>query len=676
MNKTETDKRIKKISKKLEDHSYRYYILGEPSITDKKYDNLLKELVELEQSFPDLKTAHSLTQRIGYKLPSGAKTITHKTKMYSLDNTYSIEEIKQWAQRVAKGLPEQKVEYVVELKIDGISAALTYDKGLFSLGATRGDGMVGENITHNLKTIYSVPLKLENDSKHTFPDKLDVRGEIYMNTKNFEALNRLRKKNGDNLFANARNATSGSVKLLDSRETAKRNLNCFIHSLGLNEGEYVFKTQWEFLTKIKKWGFCVNTSSKFCKTINEVIKYCQEYQEKRKTIPFEVDGVVIKVNSLSQQNQLGETLKSPRWAISYKFPAQQAITKIKEIVIQVGRTGVLTPVAELEPVDCAGVTISRATLHNFDEIKRLGVKTGDRVLLERAGDVIPKIIKVMESSKNTKHKILIAPKKCPECGHPVVKENVEEVAYRCNNPACLKKWEKRIIHFASRQAMDIEGLGISIINQLLDKGLIEDFADIYFLKKEELLQLDLFAEKKAENLITEIKESKKYPLSRILFALGIPNVGIKAATILAQEFKSLDNLVKARLHDFRQIHEIGDIIAESIKTFFEAPSTKPLIKKLKTAGLNFKEPQRQQTSNRLNGKKFVFTGELKTMTRNQASARVKDLGGEIVSSISKNTDFVVVGNAPGSKYKKALSLGVSILTEEQYWEMIDANHKK
>jgi len=676
MKKIDAQKRIKKLSKLLEDHNYRYYVLDEPIIKDKEYDDLLKDLFDLEMDNPDLKVLHSPTQRIGAKLPSGAKTVTHKAKMYSLDNTYTIEEINQWAQRVAKALPGQKVEYVMELKIDGVSAALNYNHGQFILGATRGDGINGEDITHNLRTVHSIPLNLKTDNKFKFPAHLEVRGEIYMKIKDFESLNISRKKEGKILYANARNVTSGSVKLLDSRITAKRRLNCFIHSPGLMDKGYLFKTQWEFLSTVKKWGFSVNQKSKICKTLEDVIKYCQKFQEKRNTFPYEVDGIVIKVNSLSQQQQLGETLKSPRWAIAYKFTAHQAITTIKEIVIQVGRTGVLTPVANLEPVLCAGVTISRATLHNFDEVKRLGVKLGDQVLIERAGDVIPKILKVIQSSKRSKYKVLEVPQKCPGCGFPVVKEDTKEVAYRCHNPNCLKKWEKRIIHFASRQAMDIEGLGKSVVCQLLDQNLIEDFADIYFLKKEDLLHLDLFAEKKADNLVSMIKASRKHPLSRFLFALGIPNVGVKAATLLAQEYMSLDNLMKAKGEDLQGIHEIGDMITLSLKEYFEQASTQTIIKKFKNAGLKFIEPPRDNVSHPLKGKKFVFTGELKDASRNQASAYLKNLGGNIVSSISKNTDYIVVGMAPGSKYKKAQKLGVTILTEKQYWEMVNVKVKK
>jgi len=671
MNKTEAVKKIKKIAETLEEHNYRYYVLSQPTISDKEYDDLLKVLVTLEDQFPDLKDPNSPSQRIGAKVLSGAKTVTHKAKMYSLDNTYSIDELKEWHKRVLKGLPNKKIEYVVELKIDGVSAALTYSKGQFVQGATRGDGTAGEDVTHSFKTIRSIPLRLKEGGEKTFPEILEVRGEVYMKRKDFERLNQDRKKAEEVLFANPRNATSGSVKLLDSRITAQRKLNCFVHSFGVLEGGKDFKTQWEFLNGIQGWGFYVDSSHRLCKSIEEVIAYCREYQEKRETIPYEVDGVVIKVNSLEQQRQLGSTLKSPRWAVAYKFPAYQATTTVKDIVVQVGRTGVLTPVAELEPVECAGVVISRSTLHNFDEIKRLGVKKGDRVLVERAGDVIPKIVKVVASTKSSKQKIFTVPKKCPECGGAIVKEKSEEVAYRCANDACSRQLERGLMHFASRGAMDIEGLGESVVVQLLDKNLIGDLADIYYLKKEDLLTLDLFKEKKADNLIAAIEASKSQPLSRFLFGLGIVNIGEKAAYILAQRFETIERLMIAKQEDLEAIHEVGTVMADSIYKFFKRPSTAKVIGRFKRAGVNVNEPV-EVKGQALAGKKFVFTGELQLMTRGQASTQVKKMGGDVISSVSKNTDFVVAGESPGSKYDKAVSLGVKILNEEQFASLISA----
>ena len=671
MDRNVIQKEIKKLSQAIEAHNQRYYALHQPTVSDKEYDDLLRRLIELENKFPEFKEPNSPTQRVGTKVEAAAKTVTHQVRMYSLDNSYSIEELKEWQKRVEKGLPNQKIEYVAELKIDGVSASLTYRDGEFVLGATRGDGITGEDVTPNLKTIHSIPLRLKA-GKHQPPKLLDVRGEIYIPKKDFEKLNEERQKEGKEFFANPRNATSGSVKLLDSRVTAQRNLQCFVHSFGVLEGGPAFKTHWDFLQAAKDYRFSVNKDSSLCKTFSEIIDYCQKFQEKRNSIPYEVDGIVIKVNRHTQQEQLGWTLKSPRWAVAYKFPAQQATTKVNAIKVNVGRTGVLTPVAELEPVPCAGVIISNATLHNFDEVKRLGIKVGDRVLLERAGDVIPKIVKVVEPAKNSskKNSVFQVPRKCPECGGPIRKIDEEDVAYRCLNPSCPKQVERKLIHFASRGAMDIEGLGEAVVQQLLEKKFVKDLADIYFLKAEQFLQLELFKEKRAKNLLAALAESKSRPLSRFLFGLGIANIGAKASYLLAQRFGTIDELVKVRKADVEPIHEIGEVMAESVVQFFELASTKKLIAKFCEAGLSMTEPRCKKQNQKLFGKNFVFTGDLLDMTRSQAATLVKELGGDIVSSVSPNTDFVVAGENPGSKYDKAVVLGVKILTAKQFQEMV------
>jgi DNA ligase (NAD+) len=488
--------------------------------------------------------------------------------------------------------------------------------------------------------------------------------------RDFENLNKERQSQELELFANPRNATSGSVKLLDSRVTAQRNLQCFIHSFGVLEHAGVsFKTHWEFLQRAKDYGFYTNPDSRLCQNINEIIAFCEEFQEKRNSIPYEIDGVVIKVNEFKQQERLGATLKSPRWAVAYKFPAQQATTTVRDIVVQVGRTGVLTPVAELEPVPCGGVTVSRSTLHNFDEIKRLGVKIGDRVLLERAGDVIPKIVKVVQSVKGGK--AFHPPQKCPECGGAIVKQKEEDVAYRCLNPSCPKQVERALSHFTSRGAMDIEGLGQVVVRQLLEKGFVHDLADIYSLTIDHFLQLDLFKEKRANNLLAAIESSKKQPLSRVLFGLGIANIGEKAAYLLAQRFETIDRLMQAKKEDVLAIHEFGEVMAESVAKFFQQASARKLMEKFKKAGLRLAEPVvRSKAKPVLSGKKFVFTGELGELTRGQAAELVKKLGGDVVGSVSQNTDFVVAGENPGSKYDKAMALGVKILTGKEFQEMI------
>jgi len=669
MKKEEAKKIIADISAQLEEHSYKYYVLSQPSISDKEYDDLLKKLISFEKEFPGLKDLNSPSQRIGSEIPAEAKKVKHKAKMYSLDNTYSIDEIKDWNDRVLKDLVGEKIEYTVELKIDGISIALNYVNGILAQGATRGDGVSGEDVTQNVKTIKTIPLKMFSGKSIEIPGVLEVRGEIYMDDNSFAELNSERKENGEVLFANPRNATSGSVKLLDSRITAKRKLKCFIHSFGIIEKGKGFDSQWDFLKAVEQFGFCIDDNSKLCKSIEDVIDYCKEYQEKRAAIPYEVDGVVIKINSLSQQKKLGSTMKSPRWAVAYKFPAQQASTIVNDIVVQVGRTGVLTPVADLEPVECAGVVISRSTLHNFDEVKRLGIRVGDKVLLERAGDVIPKIVKVLESSKGGKQKTFSPPKICPECGAKIEKDKDDDVAYRCNNSQCPRQLERKLVHFASRGAMDIEGLGESVIGQLLESGLVRNIADIYDLKKDELLGLELFADKKAENLLRAIENSKRQPLSRLIFALGIDNVGEKASYTIARKYGSIEKITDAKSQELFEINDIGEVIAMSIENYFSQADTKALIKRFQDNGLNLIEDAVVQADGRLMGKKFIFTGELIEISRRQASDMVRKLGGDVVSSVSSKTDFVVAGGKPGSKYKKAVELGIEIINEKQFREM-------
>lgn len=665
MEKAKAAKEIKRLSQEIEAHNKRYYDLSQPVISDTEYDALIKQLAAIEEQFPDLRDMNSPTQRVGAIFTSAGKTVKHRVKMLSLDNCYSVEELEEWFKRVYKGLPGEKVEFVAELKIDGVSASLTFEKGNFVLGATRGDGITGEDITHNLKTVRSIPLQLEKTA--SIPELLEVRGEIFMSRKDFEAMNKKREESGEDLFVNPRNATSGSLKLLDSRQTAERNLQCFIHSFGMVEGGKPIRTQSQFFEWAREWGLRVNNENKICKSEKDVIEYCRKWQEKRLSIAYEVDGIVIKVNDLDQQDRLGTTLKSPRWAIAYKFPAQQATTKVLNIEVNVGRTGVLTPLANLEPVMCGGVTISNSTLHNFDEVNRLGINVGDRVLIERAGDVIPKIVKVVEHAAK-KAKPFSPPKSCPACGGEVTRLH-EEVAYRCMNPSCPKQLERGLIHFASRGAMDIEGMGEVLVAQILAKGWIKDFADVYALKKEQLFELELFKEKKVDNLLKAITRSKSQPLSRLVYALGINNIGEKAALVLAQHFKTLEQLMKAPLSEIDDIHEMGQVTAESVYRFFRLGSTQELIHKLKKAGVNMIEPTVER-SGPLKDKKFVFTGELEGLPRSEAGRLIKALGAEVVDSVSKNTDFVVAGENPGSKYEKAVKLGIKILNLQQFKEML------
>jgi DNA ligase (NAD+) len=663
-NKSEVKKKIEDLRNKIRQHDYRYYVLSQPEISDKEYDDLMRQLKDLEEKYPQFKTEDSPTLRVSGGILEGFETVKHKQKMFSLDNTYSFQELKDWDERVRKGLGyTDKVEYVVELKIDGVSANITYEKIKLTIGATRGDGETGEDVTANIKTIRAVPLVLMGED---MPEFVEIRGEVYMDKKDFVLLNKEREKKGEVLFANPRNAASGSLKLLDTSIVAKRRLNFFAHSLGEYRGPSIL-SHWDFLQKLKSWGMPINPESKLCKNLTQVIDYCKVWQEKRDKLTYDIDGIVVKVNSLIQQKRLGFTLKSPRWAVAYKFPARQATTHVLDIVTQVGRTGVITPVAKLEPVECSGVIIKHATLHNFDEIKHLNVKVGDRVLIERAGDVIPKVVKVVESKGK---KPFAIPKTCPVCEGKVVKEKEEDVAYRCINPSCPAQLERGLLHFASRSAMDIEGMGEAVVNQLVQLKLVRNYADIYKLKEKDLFKLELFKDKKVKNLLKAIEKSKSQPLSRLIYALGIRHVGEKAAFVLASRFKTMDNLLAAKKEDLDTIYEVGPVLTESIIDYFSCPSTKKLIEELRKAGLNFKEEVFAVKKTALTGKTVVFTGELESYSRIQAEELVRKLGGNPSSSVSKNTDFVVIGENPGSKYDKAKKLGVKIINEKEFMEMI------
>lgn len=657
---------IENLREKLRHSDYRYYVLAEPEISDKEYDDLMRRLKDLETKHPEFRSPDSPTQRIGGGILEGFKTVKHVQKMFSLDNTYSFEELRDWDVRVRKGLGSEQPQYVVELKIDGVSANLTYKNGRLIIGTTRGDGQTGEDVTPNIKTIRAIPLILRGQD---LPELIEIRGEVYLDKKDLAALNKEREKAGEALFANPRNAAAGSLKLLDSSIVAARRLNFFAHSLGELKGRNL-PDQWVFLGKLRDWGVRANANSLLCDNLGQVIEFCKIWQEKREKLPYEIDGIVVKVNSFSQQKKLGFTIKSPRWAVAYKFPARQATTRVEEINVGVGRTGVITPVAVLEPVSLGGVTIKHATLHNFDEIKRLDVRVGDRVIIERAGEVIPKVVKVIKSVRSGREKEFKIPRNCPVCGWEISKEKEEEVAYRCINPLCPAQLEAGLMHFASRDAMDIEGMGEAVVRQLIEQKLVHDFADIYALKKEDLLKLELFKEKKAENLLAAIEKSKKQPLSRLIYGLGIRHVGEKAAFVLAQKFGTLDNLIKARPEDLDEIYEVGEVVSGSLVEFFHQKSTHEFIRKIKSAGLNLKEEIAAFRKPGLSGKNFVFTGELKNFSRSEAERLIRQFGGNASSSVSKNTDFLVAGDSPGSKYDKAKKLGVKIINEDKLREMI------
>jgi DNA ligase (NAD+) len=656
--------KIEQLKTKLRKHEYLYYVLSQPSISDKEYDDLLHKLKSLEDKYPDYRSADSPTQRLSAGISEGFKTVKHQTGMFSLDNTYSIDELRLWDQRVRKGLKEViNYQYVVELKIDGVSANLTYLDRKLTLGATRGDGQTGEDVTANIRTIRAILPELLDEAPY---DRFEIRGEVYMDKNDFLKVNQKRLEQGETLFANPRNATSGSLKLLDSSLTAKRRLSFFAHSVGVYQGEPI-ATQWDFLTKLTRWGVRVNPHSALCANIEEVIAYCQKWQNKRDELGYEIDGIVVKLNSFSQQKDLGFTAKAPRWAVAYKFAARQATTQLLAIKVNVGRTGVITPVATLEPVECSGVMISNATLHNFDEIERLGLREGDRVLIERAGDVIPKVVKVTEQrGKHPYYK----PQKCPACGEKIIKEKSQDVAYRCINSDCPAQLERALLHFSSRDALDIEGLGEAVINQLVKSGLLKSLANIYKLKISDLLKLELFQEKKANNLFNAIKKSKAQPLARLIFALGIRHVGQKAAYTLAKEFVSMNKLAQAKFEDLDKIPEIGRVMAGSIVDYFNLSRTKELIEELKESGLNMRQEVTKFKVNKITGKTVVFTGQLKGFSRSKAEALVRQSGGLATSSVSSKTDFLVAGESSGSKFKKAQELGVEIISEKEFSRLI------
>ncbi|MFA6130040.1 MAG: NAD-dependent DNA ligase LigA [Candidatus Omnitrophota bacterium] len=654
-------KEIELIKEKIRKHDYSYYVLSQPLISDKEYDDLMRRLKLLEDQNPQFRTDDSPSQRLSSGISPGFKTVKHKVGMFSLDNTYSIDELAIWDERVRKGLGTY--EYVVELKIDGVSANLTYSKGKLMVGATRGDGQMGEEVTANIKTIRAIPLALLGKN---IPDFIEIRGEVYMEKKDFSQVNKDRMDNGEVLFANPRNATSGSLKLLDSNIVAKRHLNFFAHSLGAYHNHPI-RTQWDFLTRLKGWGVRTNMHSALCRNIDEVIVYCNKWQQKRDELSYEIDGVVVKLNDLTQQKDLGFTAKSPRWAVAYKFAARQATTELISIKVNVGRTGVITPTAELKPVECSGVIISNATLHNFDEIERLGLREGDRVLIERAGDVIPKVVKVVEQKGRKPYNI---PVKCPACGERIVKEKEEDVAYRCINSDCPAQLERALLHFASRDALDIEGMGEAVINQLVSLKLLKSLADVYKLRLENLLKLELFKEKKANNLLSSIEKSKQQSLARLIFALGIRHVGQKAAYTLAEEFSDMQKLMQARLEDLDSIPEIGQVMAGSILNYFNLKQTRKLIQDLKDAGVNMRQFPGNFKINKLTGKTVVFTGELTGFSRAEAEELVRRSKGVPGSSISSKTDILVAGVNAGTKFNKARELGVKIIGEEEFKEMI------
>lgn len=592
-------KEIERLKQLIRRHDHLYYVLNKPQISDQEYDGLYRKLKELEGAHPELITPDSPTQRVGGEPVKGFPVVKHIVPMMSLDNTYSADEIRAFDERVRKNLKNEKVEYVVELKFDGVSISLLYENGILVLGATRGDGLEGDDVSSNLKTIRSIPLRFR-DEMENIPKVVEVRGEVYMTKKAFLELNREKEKNGEELFANPRNAAAGSLKLLDPKIVAKRGLDIYIWGVGHYKG-IDFNTHIEVLEYLKKCGFRVNPHHKLCETVEDVIEYCNSWEPKRHKLDFEIDGMVLKVNKLAQREKLGVTTKSPRWSIAYKFPAEKALTEVEDIIVQVGRTGTITPVAILKPVHLSGTTVSRATLHNFDEIERLDVKIGDKVYVEKSGEIIPKVLSVVKDKRTGREKSFRIPTKCPVCGSKLI-HLPEEVAVRCENVGCPAQIKEAVLHFASRNAMDIEGMGDAIVNQLVEKALIKDYGDIYYLKFEDVKKLERMGEKSARNLIDAIEKSKTSALNRLIYALGIRHVGEHAAWILANHFGSIQKLQSAGIEELTNIHEIGPVMAESVHTFFQSKENLNILKKLKDSGLRMSQPKIKEKGGRLEGK--------------------------------------------------------------------------
>jgi DNA ligase (NAD+) len=668
MDRSQALKRISELRDLIEYHNRRYYQLDDPEISDHEYDRLMRELMDLEERYPDIDRTASPTQRVGATPLEKFSTVTHLTPMLSLANAFSEEEVADFDERLRRLLGEKAdLDFVAEPKIDGVAINLVFEKGVFIVGATRGDGFAGEDVTQNLRTIRTLPLKMKPLDRERFPDRIEIRGEVYLEKEAFRKLNERRVEQGESPFANPRNAAAGSLRQLDPRITAKRPLNIFCYGVGIIEGMSL-STHRDVLKALHGWGFPTNPDIRQARDIQECIAYYRHIESFRETLPYEIDGIVLKVNSLALQDRLGMVSRSPRWAVAVKFAPTQATTVIEDIVVGVGRTGVLTPVAVMKPVQVGGVTVSRATLHNVDEIAKKDVRIGDTVIVQRAGDVIPEVVKVIESKRTGKEKPFRMPEKCPVCGSMVVRLE-GEVAQRCIDLACPAQIRENIRHFVSRSGMDIEGLGEKIVTQLLDAGLIGDPADLYGITKKQLLELERFADKSAENLITAIARSKNPPLERLLFALGIRHVGEYVAKILTRKFGSIAKIEAASQEELTEIEGIGPTIAESLFKFFHEPHNLRIVKKLEQAGVK-PVVERHATSAALEGKTFVFTGGLKGFSREKAKEMVESLGGAATSSVSKKTDYVVAGEDPGSKFEKAKSLGVTILDEEGFLKLI------
>jgi DNA ligase (NAD+) len=674
-NLDEIKARVEKLKAEINHHNYRYYVLDNPEISDAEYDDLMRELKKLEEQYPQFLTPDSPTQRVGAAPVEAFGVVEHPLPLLSLGNVFSDDELTAWYTRTVRLAGNRPFDFVGEHKYDGLAVALTYVDGQLVTGATRGDGFRGENITQNLKTIRSIPLSVPRDA----PPRFEVRGEVYLSKTGFHKLNQERAAEGQPLFANPRNAAAGSVRQLDSRITARRQLDIFIYMLGYAEGRAVPDTHWETMEWLKSLGFKINPNNRRLKDIQEVEEYYRTWEEKREGLTYEADGIVIKINQLNLQAELGDVGHEPRWAIAYKFPAVQGTTVLKDIGISVGRTGTLNPYAILEPVAVGGVTIRQAALHNEDDVRRKDIRIGDTVIIQRAGEVIPEVVGPIASRRTGKEKEFSLLEKlpkndkgqpaCPVCGGEVFKPE-GEVMYYCSNAACPAQAQQRIEHFASRGAMDIRGIGENLSATLYQKGLIKNAADLYYLRKEQIAELEKMGEKSADNIINAINRSKERPLARVIYALGIRHIGAEMAEILAGEFHSLDELAKASRDELMSISAIGPKIADSIAAFFRQEDNLNIIKRLKEAGVRLEEAAAVRKELPLSGKEFVLTGRLESFSRQEAEARIKELGGAAKDNVTRKTDYVVVGADPGSKQARARELGIETIDEQKFLEML------
>lgn len=664
MDRKELEQKVAEYNRLLHEYGHAYYVLDQPTVPDHVYDKMLHELLAIEQEYPDLIYPDSPTQRVGGEILKGFNKVEHRYPMLSLGNAFSEADLKSFDERVRQSIGDN-FSYVCELKIDGLAISLMYDNGLFVRGATRGNGFVGEDITENLKTVHSIPLRLKE------PVTIEVRGECYMPKKSFTNLNKVRAEQGEELFANPRNAAAGSLRQLDPKIAAKRNLSTFIYAIGGSGEDYGLASHSDALDYLDQLGFTTNHERKKCQTIEEVFAYIQEWTEKRPNLIYEIDGIVVKVDRYDQQQELGNTVKAPRWSIAYKFPAEEVMTKILDIDLTVGRTGVVTPTAILEPVQVAGTTVQRATLHNENIIREKDIRIGDAVIIRKAGDIIPEVKQVLFDQRPEGLEPFTMPTHCPACGSELVRID-DEVALRCVNPSCFAQVAEGLSHFVSRNAMNIEGIGERVVSQLLREGLVKDVSDLYTLNKEELIALERMGEKSAQNLLDAIEASKKNSLERLLFGLGIRHVGAKAARLLAEEFESIDALMDATVEQLTAVFEIGDKMADSIVMYFEKEEVRELIERLRQLGVNVyytgKKINTEEIDSVFNGKTIVLTGKLSQLNRSEAQKKIEELGGKVTGSVSKKTDLVIAGEDAGSKLTKAEQLGIEVWNEERLIE--------